>query len=161
VKEIRLSPQPELDLTLERVVDVPVALVWQAWTQPEHLKQWFTPRPWRTTKCEIDLRPGGLFRTVMLGPDGEQHDSSCSYLEVVPNVRLVFTDLLLPGWRPHPAPDLGFTAVIALEAQGERTRYVATAMHRDEAARKQHEDMGFHTGWSAALDQLVAHAKTL
>jgi hypothetical protein len=62
---------PELDLVLERVVDVPPELIWKAWTQPEHLKQWFVPRPWTITECEIDLRPGGVFRMVMRPPDGE------------------------------------------------------------------------------------------
>ena len=75
----------------ERVVDVPVERVWAAWTEPELLMQWFTPRPWTTSECEIDLRAGGKFRTVMRGPQGERHDTSGCYLEVIPNRRLVFT----------------------------------------------------------------------
>ena len=55
---------PRLDLVLERVVDVAPELVWAAWTMPEHVKKWFTPAPWKTVDCEIDLRPGGIFRTV-------------------------------------------------------------------------------------------------
>ena len=47
---------PELDLVLERVVDVRPELVWQAWTRPEHIVNWFTPDPWKTIACEIDLR---------------------------------------------------------------------------------------------------------
>ena len=62
-----LSPiitiDPKLDLVLERVVDVPVHLVWKAWTEPEHLKPWFCPKPWYVSECEIDLRPGGMLRT--------------------------------------------------------------------------------------------------
>ena len=65
------QPDPRLDLTFERIVDVPKELVWKAWTQPEHLKPWFCPLPWRTIDCEIDLRPGGIFRTVMLSPEGK------------------------------------------------------------------------------------------
>lgn len=56
---------PELDLVFERTVEVAPELVWMAWTQPEHLKHWFTPAPWTTVDCEIDLRPGGIFRTTM------------------------------------------------------------------------------------------------
>ena len=52
----------DLDLVLERVVDVPAHLIWKAWTEPEELKPWFCPKPWRTTEAEIDLRPGGIFR---------------------------------------------------------------------------------------------------
>ena len=54
----KCRPDPKLDLVLERVVDVPPHLVWEAWTQPEHLKKWFCPRPWKTIDCEMDLRPG-------------------------------------------------------------------------------------------------------
>ena len=54
---------PNLDLVLERVIDVPRHLVWEAWaTKPEHLKVWFVPKPWSVSACEIDLRPGGMFR---------------------------------------------------------------------------------------------------
>ncbi len=63
---------PRLDLLLERVVDVPPDLVWAAWTVPEHVKKWFTPAPWRTIDCEIDLRSGGIFRIVMRGPEGSK-----------------------------------------------------------------------------------------
>ena len=75
---------PKLDLVLERVVDVPPERVWEAWTRPELLKKWFTPAPWKTADCEIDLRPGGKFRTVMHGPAGEVVDSTGCYLDVVP-----------------------------------------------------------------------------
>lgn len=155
------KPNPKLDLVLERVVDVPRDLVWEAWTKPEHVKAWFTPRPWRTLECEIDLQPGGIFRTVMQGPDGgaEVNNIAC-YLEIVPNERLVWTDTLLPGWRPADGARFGLTAVIAMESLGARTRYVATALHRDEKSRKRHEDMGFLNGWGTALDQLVEHIKT-
>ena len=61
---IPLNIDPKLDLVLEREIDVPVALVWKAWTTPEHLREWFVPKPWTIAGCEIDLRPGGIFKTV-------------------------------------------------------------------------------------------------
>ena len=152
------KPDPKLDLVLERVVDVPRELVWAAWTKPEHIVKWFTPAPWTTIHCEIDLRPGGKFHTIMRSPEGKEFPNTGCYLEVVPNERLVWTDALLPGYRPSEKPF--FTAIIALEKQGKGTRYTATAIHRDEAGKKQHEDMGFHQGWATALDQLVAHIKS-
>ena len=150
---------PELDLVLERVVDVPRALVWKAWTEPEHLKKWFCPAPWSVSECELDLRPGGIFRTIMRSPEGQEFPNLGCYLEVVPMERLVFTDALLPGFRPAENPF--FTGMVSLKDEGEGTRYVATAIHRDPASRKKHEEMGFHQGWSAALDQLVALVKTM
>ncbi|TWT90766.1 hypothetical protein Mal64_11630 [Pseudobythopirellula maris] len=151
---------PELDLVLERVVDVRPELLWKAWTDPEHLKRWFTPKPWETVECEIDLRPGGVFSTTMRSPEGEvlPANPGC-YLEVVENRKLVFTDALGPGFRPKASPFM--TAVVLFEPDGTGTRYTAIAMHADEEGRQKHEEMGFLTGWGKALDQLVEFAKSL
>jgi uncharacterized protein YndB with AHSA1/START domain len=154
-----LKPDPKLDLVLERDIDVSRELVWTAWTEPEHLSKWFTPAPWTVTDCQIDLRPGGIFRTVMRSPDGKEFPNLGCYLEVVPLERLVWTDALLPGYRPSETPF--FTAILTLEPRGNGTRYTAIAVHRDEAGRKKHEEMGFYDGWGKALDQLVAHAKAM
>jgi len=88
------QPDPKLDLVFERIVDVPRELIWTAWTTPEQLKQWFTPAPWKTVDCEIDLRPGGLFRTVMRSPEGQEFPGVSCYLEIVENERLVWTNAL-------------------------------------------------------------------
>jgi uncharacterized protein YndB with AHSA1/START domain len=155
---------PARDLVLERLVDVPVELVWKAWTDPEHLKAWFVPKPWKTVECEIDLRPGGIFRTVMQDPDGNVYDDGTGgcYLEVQEPHRLVWTSALGPGYRPQPAPDvddgeLQFTAELTFEAVGESTRYSVRAIHASPKAAQAHEAMGFSGGWSTALDQLVEH----
>lgn len=153
----RSVPDPALDLVLERDIDVPRDLVWAAWTTPEHVQQWFAPHPWTVAECRIDLRPGGLFRTVMRSPEGQEYPSDGCFLEVVPQQRLVFTDALLPGYRPAPEPF--FTAVIELRDSGSGTRYTAIAIHRDREGRERHEAMGFLQGWGLALDQLVAHVK--
>lgn len=153
-----VEPDPNLDLVLERVVEVPRELIWTAWTTPEHVCKWFCPRPWTVTDCEIDLRPGGIFRTTMRSPEGEEHPNVGCYLEVIPGERLIWTDMLLPGFRPA---EQGFmTAIITLETVAEGTRYTAVAQHRDEETRKQHEEMGFHEGWNAVLDQLVEVVKS-
>ncbi|MBN9560705.1 MAG: SRPBCC family protein [Alphaproteobacteria bacterium] len=159
-KLVLQKPDPQLDLVLDRVVEVPRELVWKAWTQPEHLKAWYTPRPWRTIHCEIDLQPGGIFRTVMQAPEGGATvDNVGCYLEVVLGERLVWTDTLLPGWRPADGTRFGMTVVLELQSIGESTRYVATALHKDENGRQRHEQMGFHNGWATALDQLIEHIK--
>ncbi len=157
---------PELDLVLERVVDVSCELVWAAWTRPEHLKKWVTPAPWTTVDCQIDLRPGGVFSTVMRSPEGEEFPNLGCYLEIVPNRKLVWTDTLEGEFRPsrrEPGANcpFHFTATILMEPHGKGTRYTAIAMHKDTASRTKHEEMGFHEGWGAALDQLVAHVKAM
>jgi uncharacterized protein YndB with AHSA1/START domain len=151
---------PSHDLMLERVVGVRPELLWRGWTEPELLVQWFTPHPWKTVACEIDLRPGGRFSTTMRSPEGQDMPThhGC-FLEIIENRKLLWTDGLLPGYRPSPA---GFmTAAIILEPKGNETRYVAIAMHADEKSRRKHEEMGFQEGWGVALDQLVALTKTL
>lgn len=154
---------PKLDLVLERSVDVAPELVWAAWTTPAHLKKWFTPAPWTTTECEIDLRPGGVFRTVMRSPEGEAFPNLGCYLDVVANRKLVWTDALEAGFRPSRyKAHLGFrfTAAIHFEAQGRGTRYTAVVMHSDEENRNKHEAMGFHDGWGTVFEQLVQYVKT-
>ncbi len=154
----------KLDLVFERVIAVPPTAVWKAWTQPEILKQWFCLKPWNTTECTIDLRPGGAFDTVMQGPAGERHAGKGCYLEVVENKKLVWTSALQAGYRPNPplvgdGPGFVFTATLLLEAVGEGTRYTAQVAHADEAGREAHAAMGFEQGWGTALDQLVAMVK--
>lgn len=159
---------PKLDLSFERTVDVPKELIWKAWTTPKHLMPWFCPVPWSVVACEIDLRPGGRFFTVMQSPEGQQFPGDGCYLEVVENSRLTWTNALLPNFRPlagvaqtESTIDFKFTATIQLESLGTGTHYIATVRHGDEAACKQHADMGFYEGWGIALDQLVAYTKTM
>jgi uncharacterized protein YndB with AHSA1/START domain len=152
----------ELDLVLERVVDVAPEDVWRAWTEPELLTQWFTPAPWKTVEAEVDLRPGGIFRTVMESPEGERFPGTGCYLEVIPGKKLSWTNVFGPGFRPAMPQEGGkecdsilFTGVITMEAEGTGTRYRAVAIHGDKASKEKHEAMGFEAGWGAALEQLV------
>lgn len=150
---------PKLDLVLERTVDVPAELIWKAWTQAEHIVKWFCPRPYMVTKCEVDLRPGGIFRTDMKGPDMPESPCSGCILEIETNKKFVWTSALGPDFRPTPipenGPDLLFTGMILLEAQGSKTKYTAMALHADEMSCQKHSEMGFHTGWGICLDQLM------
>ncbi|MBV9203249.1 MAG: SRPBCC family protein [Alphaproteobacteria bacterium] len=161
-RTITHQPDPDLDLVLERVVDVPPNLVWAAWTRPEYLKKWFTPAPWQTVDCEVDLHPGGIFRFVMRSPEGQEFPNVGCYLEVIENEKLVWTAALKPGYRPQTATgNLPFTAVILLEPHGAGTKYTAIAIHGDRDGAQKHAKMGFHDGWGKALDQLVRLAKTM
>lgn len=156
-----LNIDPRLDLVLERSVPVPPEKVWLAWTKPEHLRNWWVPKPWVITECEVDLRPGGRFMFNMQSPDGsEKSENDGCFLEVVPNRRIVWTDALVAGYRPSQQPFL--TAVITFEPDGNGgTRYRAVAMHRDPEIRGQHEAMGFHEGWGTVADQMIEYVQQL
>jgi len=148
------QPDPRLDLVLERVIDLPPERIWAAWTRPDLVRQWFAPAPWTTVDCEIDPRPGGIFRVVMCPPEGGDIPVMGCFLELVPNEKLVWTDALGPGFRPAATPFI--TVVIQLARQGAGTRYQAIALHATEAIRRQHEEKGFLSGATQCLDQLVA-----
>lgn len=151
---------PEFALTLERLLDAPVGEIWRCWTEPALLEQWFCPKPWYVTDARIELRPGGEFSSVMHGPVGEDVDAAGVVLEAVPGKRLITTDAFRPGWIPSERAFM--VTEIRLEAAGAgRTRYTARVRHWDEAARAEHEAMGFHEGWGQAADQLEALARSL
>lgn len=153
----------KLDLKLEKIADLPVELIWKAWTNPQYLMPWFCPKHWSVTECEIDLRPGGIFRTIMKSPEGQEFPNLGCYLEVIENRRLTWTDALLPGFRPANVVQSGagflFTASIILEPIGKQTKYTAMCFHKDEEDRLKHEKMGFYEGWSICLNQLVEYMK--
>ena len=154
----------DLDLVLERVVDVSPELVFKAWTTPKHLMPWFCPLPYRTIECEIDLKPGGQFFVQMVDPEGNKLPASPGcYLEIVPNRKLVWTSALGPGYRPldpTSAPWF-FTAVLTFEPHGNGgCKYTATAMHSAKQHADAHEKMGFSQGWGKVLEQLVEYVKT-
>jgi len=148
------------DLYIERHLKAPRSVVWTAWTTPDHLKKWWAPKPYITTECEMDLRPGGIFRTVMKGPDGTEMDGGAGcFLDVEDQSRVVFTDALGPGWRPNPEHFM--TAIISFSDDGTGTRYSAHVLHDDIAARKRHEAMGFEGGWGTMITQLDAVAQSI
>lgn len=151
---------PATDLTLNRFIDAPVELVWTAWTTPEHLKQWWTPRPWTTLEVEMDLSPGGIFKTVMQSPQDELFPYTGCFLKISPLRRIVSTNQMGPGFRPLIGP-IPFTAIFSFDAEGKGTRYSAHVMHPDEDGRKRHEDMGFQEGWAICMAQLAEFTASL
>jgi uncharacterized protein YndB with AHSA1/START domain len=142
------------DLILTRVIDAPREKVFEAWTNPALLKQWFAPLPWTTPVVETDARTGGSSLFVMRGPDGTEINCPGVYLEVVKNERIVATDAFTKAWelseKPFMVMDLRF------EDEGGKTRYTARVRHWNTADREAHEKMGFHEGWAACTEQLAA-----
>ncbi|HNV74446.1 MAG TPA: SRPBCC family protein [Gemmatimonadaceae bacterium] len=156
-----MTVSSDYDLEISRVLRVPRELVWQAWSDPAHLKEWWCPKPWTTEVRAFDLTPGGAFHTFMRGPDGGTSDNPGAFLEVVPQSRLVWTSALLEHWRPAADPWMPMTAYINMSDEGEHTRYVATVLHKDKATRDQHEAMGFFDGWGTCITQLEQFAASL
>jgi uncharacterized protein YndB with AHSA1/START domain len=158
----QFAVNPTLDLVFERFIDAPPRLVWEALTKPEHLKEWYMPRSWgRVARAEMDVRPGGIFSIDIAGPEGKEFPNLGCFLEVVPMERLVWTSMLFPGYRPAVFDDIPITAIVTMESAGAGTRYTFTALHRDEADLENNRTNGWQQGTEIALDQLVAHVKSL
>jgi uncharacterized protein YndB with AHSA1/START domain len=149
------------DLSITRIIPAPRAIVWRCWSEPELLMQWFCPKPWRVTKAEMDLRPGGRSNLRMEGPEGQVHDNAGTYLEVTPGRSITFTDAMTEGFMPSRGEPFMIGHVELSDAPGGATRMVWGARHWSEAAREKHEAMGFHAGWNAAADQLAELAAAL
>ncbi len=115
------------------------------------------PKPWGVSNCELDARPGGIFSIDAASPEGQEFPNLGCVLDVVPLERLVWTSMLFPGYRPAVFDDIPITAIVTMKTEGTGTRYVFTALHRDEADFEKHKAMGFHQGSGIALDQFVEH----
>ncbi|HEX8374466.1 MAG TPA: SRPBCC domain-containing protein [Geminicoccaceae bacterium] len=136
----------EPSLTLVRRIKALPAKVYAAWTDPVTMARWWGPDPGPALSAEADVRPGGRFRVVLRGEDGEQHDSRGTYREVVPGEKLVFT------WHWASTPERESLVTVLLRPVGDGTEL--TLIHErffDEAARDRHSE-----GWSGALDKLQA-----
>jgi uncharacterized protein YndB with AHSA1/START domain len=153
---------PKLDLVLERFIDAPRRLVWDALTKPEHLKEWYMPKAWGVVAhCELDVRPGGMFSIDIATAGGQAFPNLGCFLEVVPMERLSWTSMLFPGYRPAVFDDVPITAIVTMETVGSGTRYVFTALHRDEADFEKNKESGWQQGTEIALEQFVAHVKSM
>lgn len=153
---------PKLDIVIERFIDAPTRLVWEALTRPEHVKEWYMPRAWgRVARTEMDVRPGGIFRIDIAVGDGREVPNLGCFLEAIPMKRLVWTSMLFPGYRPAVFDDVPITAIVTLESVGTGTRYVFTALHRDEADLENNMTSGWKEGTEIATDQLVEHIASM
>ena len=149
-----VSFDPALDLKVTRVIKAPRSAVWSAWTTPASFEQWWVPAPAKCRVQEMDLRPSGALVTRISesGGDFVPHLSAC-FLAIDDLERIVFTNALVGGWRPAEQPFM--TAIITLKDHPQGTDYVAHAMHKSNADRNMHEEMGFYDGWGTVTAQLA------
>jgi uncharacterized protein YndB with AHSA1/START domain len=124
---IDLNSDPR-EIVGTRVIDAPRDLVWQAWTDPIHLAQWWGPIGFTTTTSSFDMRPGGVWRFVMHGPDGRDYQNRITYVEVVEPERIVYR---------HGGDDVEpvqFETTVVFEDLGDKTRLVWTGKTADQRA---------------------------
>jgi len=151
---------PDLDLTLERVIRAPRDVVWRAWTDPERLGRWWLPAPYVCRVERLEPRPGGGFVTSM-SEDGTAyvpHLDAC-FLVVEERERIVFTNAIDSGWRPAAPQPVSITAEFRFGEHPDGTDYRVVVRHADPESRSRHEELGFHDGWGTVTAQLAAYAE--
>jgi len=147
---------PDLDLTLDRIIRAPRSVVWDAWTDPTSLASWWLPEPLQCRVERLDTIPGGAFVTSM-SEDGIKfapHVDAC-FLMVDVGERIVFTNAVDSQWRPATPEPVTMTAEIVMRDHPDGTEFRAIVRHRDPAARTLHEQLGFFDGWGTVTDQLA------
>lgn len=105
------SNTADRELRLTRTLDAPIELVWEVWTDPKHIAQWWGPNGFTNTISKMDIEPGGEWELVMHGPDGTDYKNKSVFKEVVPLKKIVYQHVSSPK----------FVATIEFEAQGEQT----------------------------------------
>ncbi len=149
------------ELVITREFNAPLALVWQAWTEPELVAKWFGPKGFTTRVDELDLRAGGKSVYVMIGPDGTEYPSTGVFQEIVPMERMVTTDEFGDDYEAPDGTDLpqGMVLTTTFESLGSRTKVTLIVSHPTEEDRRKHEEMGVVGGWQSSfecLDELLA-----
>jgi uncharacterized protein YndB with AHSA1/START domain len=147
---------PDLDLTLDRIIRAPRAAVWRAWTDPDRFAQWFLPAPMQLRVDRLDVRPGGALVTRM-SDDGTAFvpHLDATYLVVDDQERIVFTNVIDSSWRPSDPQPVPMVAEITFADHTDGTDYRVLVRHGDPSARAQHEKLGFAEGWGAVTSQLA------
>ncbi len=155
---VKVEAQNDRELVLTREFDAPVELVWRAWTEPERIAMWWGPRGFATRVEAMDLRPGGVWRYVMVGPDGKEYPACGEFREVTPMRRIITADWFDEEFE-YPADDLpkGLVTTVLFDDLGDRTRVTLRVEHATPEDRAKHEKMGVVEGWSSSLDRLAEH----
>ena len=127
----QITIDPKLDFSIERFIDAPTRLVWEALTKPEHLKEWYMPKAWgRVAHAEIDTRPGGVIRIDIAVGDGREVPNLGCILEAIPMERLVWTSMLFPEYRPAVFDDIPITVATPITTprtvKNERSLFLRT-----------------------------------
>jgi uncharacterized protein YndB with AHSA1/START domain len=144
---------PNHDLVLTRVFDAPRELVFQAWTDPKHLAQWFGPHGFTIPFCKVDLRPGGEWRHVMRGPDGANYPMTAIFQEVARPERLVFM-----CYVPDKEKSLfEILNTVTFEDQGGKTKLTLRLQVVKSTPEAAPMLAGMEEGWTQTLERLAEH----
>ncbi len=157
----------ELDFVITRILDAPRTLVFQAWTDPKHLTNWWGPKGFSNPVCQMDVRPGGVHRVVMRSPDGVDYPITGFYQEIVEPERIVMTmdcsehpptwhDAVKPDRDPSDTNPAGvMVQTVTFEDLGGKTLLTIRTRFKSREIQQGMLKLGMTEGWSSSLDRLV------
>jgi uncharacterized protein YndB with AHSA1/START domain len=138
------------EIIITRVLDAPRELVFNAWTDPKHIAQWWGPRGFTNTVSEMDVRPGGVWRFVMHGPDGVDYKNKIVYIEIVQPERLVYSH-----GGDEDGDDSGqFHVTVIFAEQGSKTRLTMRTLFESAAECEKTKKFGAVEGGNQTIDRL-------
>lgn len=154
---LELEQDPR-SLIATRVIDAPRELVFEAWTDPKHLAQWWGPDGFTTTTRSFDMRPGGVWRFVMHGPDGRDYQNRITYDEIVRPERIVYRH----GGGEDVEP-VQFEVTVTFEDLGNRKTRLTMRGQFPSAAERERviKEYGADKGMVQTLARLIAHVATM
>ena len=144
----KLERISERELFISRTLDAPRELVWEVWTNPEHIKHWWGPNGFTNTIHQMDVRPGGIWNYIMHGPDGTNYSNKSVYKEVVKPEKIIYDHISSPKFQ--------FTALFI--EQGDKTIVTIQMLF---ASRKDKQmvvvDFGVDEGLKQNANRLYAY----
>lgn len=140
-------------LTIERTFKAPLSLVWQAWTQPEHIAHWWGPKGMKTEVIEHNFHVDGRWKYSMQMPDGSKFITEGVYSEIIEFEKIVTS----ADFKPMTE---GVELHILFEENGNTTNFTFHVLHATEEYCKQQEKMGFYNGWGSVFDRLDSYVTT-
>ncbi len=154
--KLTVTTPSDREIVLTRMFDAPRDLVFEAHTSCEHMSNWWGPRKYEVASCDIDFRPGGKWRVVHRGPDGdEEHGFRGEFREIVPPERIVWT-FEYEGW-----PGQISVETLRLEEVDRKTKLTATAVYASKEARDGMIESGMESGAAETYERLDEYLETL
>ena len=140
--------QGDTDILMTREFNAPKHLVYKAWTTPELVKRWWSAKRGVVTTAEVDLRVGGKWRWVMMTDRGFEVAFHGEYREIIPNERLVFTEIF------EGMPDAAAVTNLTFTEKDRRTTLTILVQHEQKDHRDAHINSGMEAGMQDAMDLL-------
>ncbi len=143
----KLNKNENTTVTIKKTFNAPIQLVWEAWTQPEHISQWWSPKGIETKVIEHNFKVGGKWKYIMPMPDGNEFVAEGKYIEIVKFEKIIST----ADFRPMTE---GVEIQALFTENGNKTDFIFNIVHPTEAYKIQQEKMGILNGWGSVFDRL-------